>query len=410
MRVCIVTTSYPSYLGDARGKMPHDTALHMVRRGVTVDVVAPVNPDTKTGTVDLNGVSVHRFGYPFCGSRFDPRRPGDGGMPYRLTRSWGAKLALPFFLLALMAATLSHARKADLIHAQWLPNALLALLLKPFHRRPILVTVRGSDLPWVSNKRLVTRVVRALASGIDHFIAVSDKYAQELHTILDIPREKISYVQNGIDTTEFTPAASKERTRGDLGFPANKLCLLYVGNVIEEKGVFHLLDAWLATHRNGQDPHLVVIGEGSAAEALAARVAASGLTNRVWLLGKQSNEAVADWMRAADMFVFPTMHPEGVAQVVKEAMASALPIITTPAGGIPEVVTDGVTGFLVPQGDSAALAERIIELLGDPERRRVMGRQARDWIANSDLSIENSAQKVMSIYDRIVPTASDTAA
>ena len=145
--------------------MPHDTALHLVSMGVSVDVVAPVNPDTKAGTVDLNGVSVHRFGYPFCGSRFDPKRPGEGGIPYRLTRSWGAKLALPFFVLALMGATLSHARKADLIHAQWLPTALLALVLKPFHRRPILVTVRGSDLPWALGNGLVTRVVRALTRG-----------------------------------------------------------------------------------------------------------------------------------------------------------------------------------------------------------------------------------------------------
>ena len=165
-----------------------------------------------------------------------------------------------------------------------------------------------------------------------------------------------------------------------------------------------------ATRRNGQDPYLVVIGDGIAAEALAVRAAGLSLTSRVWLLGKQRNEAVADWMRAADMFVFPTMHPEGVAQVVKEAMASALPIITTPAGGIPEVISDGVTGFLVPQGDSVALAERVSELLRDPERCRVIGRQARDWIVNSDLSIERTSRKVKSIYDRIVRTASDTAA
>ena len=407
----MVTTSYPSYLGDARGKMPHDTALHLVQKGITIDVVAPVNSDTKAGTVDLNGVSVHRFSYPFFGSKLDLRGPsGGGGIPYALKRSWGAKLTLPFFVLTLMHAALSHARKADLVHVQWLPNALLVLLLKPFHRRPIVVTVRGSDLPWMLGKGLVTRVLRALARRIDHFIAVSELYAQQLHTDLDIPREKISYIQNGIDTTGFAPADSKREVRRQLGFPVDSPCLLYVGNVIEEKGVFHLLEAWLAIRENGRDPYLVVIGDGLAVDALAARASSLSLTSRVWLLGKLSNDIVANWMGAADVFVFPTMHPEGVAQVVKEAMASALPIVTTPAGGIPEVISDGVTGFLVPQGDSAALAGRLNELLRDPERCASMGRQARDWIVNSDLSIEQTTRQVKSIYDRIVPTAAGTVA
>ena len=403
MRICIVTTSYPSYLGDPRGKMIHDLAYHLVPMGVTVDVVAPVNADAQTGTTSLNGVSVHRFAYPFFGTkRFDLRRPGEGGIPYVLKHSWGAIFTLPLFVLAFMRATLSYARQSDLIHAQWLPTALMTLCLKPFHRKPVLVTVRGSDMAWALESRFVRRLLFRLVHGIDHFIAVSEKYAEQLHTELHIPKEKISCVQNGIDTTEFAPTERKEEIRRNLGFPPDKPCILYVGNVIAQKGVLHLFDAWLTTLRNGHDAYLVFIGGGSAMDTLAARAAEENLTNQVWLLGKQSNRIVADWMKAADLFVFPTMHPEGVSQVIKEAMASALPVITTPAGGIPEVIQDGRTGFFVPQGDSEVLAQRLNELLQDPQLCAVIGEQARKWIVNSDLSIEHTVPKVKAIYDRVL--------
>ena len=403
MKICIVTTSYPSYPGDPRGKMAHDTARYLVRTGVAVDVVTPADPDAPAGASVLDGVSVHRYSYPFSGSRrFDLRRPGQGGIPYALKRSWWAKLALPFFVLALLRAALPHVKRADIIHAQWLPTALMVLLAKPFHRRPIVVTVRGSDMPWATGNNVLKFVISRLINRVDHFIAVSERYAEVLHAELGVSQSKINYIQNGIDPSEFAPAESKHKVRQELGFPLEKLCMLYVGNMIAEKGVYLLFDAWSATQGNGHDPYLVFIGDGNAVQVLSARAAEHDRAGQVWLLGKQNNKTVADWMRAADILVFPTMHPEGVSQVVKEAMASGLPIITTPAGGIPEVICDGVTGYLVPQGDTVALTRRLISLVEDPGRRDAMGGEARRWIVNSDLSIEHAATKVRAVYDRVL--------
>lgn len=162
--------------------------------------------------------------------------------------------------------------------------------------------------------------------------------------------------------------------------------LLFVGRVAPVKGLRVLLEALGAARAQGADLHLTIVGDGedrAHLEQLAAPLGAA-----VHFAGYQSQQGVADAMAAADIFVLPSF-AEGVPVVLMEAMASGKPVISSLVAGIPELVEDGVSGYLVPPGDAETLAARIIELAADPDRRAAMGQAGRDKVlAEFDIGVE----------------------
>ena len=150
--------------------------------------------------------------------------------------------------------------------------------------------------------------------------------------------------------------------------------LLFVGRLVQAKGIYTLLDALVTVSRRHPDVQLVCAGEGELdhVEQVAERL---GVRERVHLLGWVDEARRAELLSAASIYVMPSF-VEGLPMSLLEAMSAGLPIVTTPVGGIPEAITEGEEGFLVPEGNPGALADAICRLLQDIRLQESMGSRA----------------------------------
>jgi glycosyltransferase involved in cell wall biosynthesis len=167
-----------------------------------------------------------------------------------------------------------------------------------------------------------------------------------------------------------------------------------VANLRPEKGHDTLIDAVprvLAAH---PDAEFIVAGDGPLAPALAARARSRGVAHRVSFLGRSDD--VSALLAASDIFVLPS-RSEALPNAVIEAMAAGLPIVASRVGGIPELITPGVNGHLVPPGDPPALAEAIVELMDRPSFAHALGWAARAR-AEREFSFDRMVNRVSSLY------------
>lgn len=201
----------------------------------------------------------------------------------------------------------------------------------------------------------------------------------------------VGVAYNGFDETIFRPIAPDPALRARYARDGAPL-LLFAGRLVTFKGIDHLLDALALL--NGRQaptspasslqppasrPHLLLIGDGPHRASLERRTAELGLSDRVSFAGPQPHAELPRYYAIADAFVIPSTDHETFSIAACEAMSCRRPVIGTRVGGLPEVVRDGETGFLVPPGDAAALAERIGALLGDQALRERMGAAGREW-------------------------------
>jgi len=187
-------------------------------------------------------------------------------------------------------------------------------------------------------------------------------------------RRPIEVIPTGVDLEKLQPGC-RATARRTLGLGADARVLLYVGRLDREKNIELLLDAFARVRTRGC--RLVLVGRGTQAPALGRLASASGLGGRVEFRGGVPPESLPDYYRAADAFVFAsTTETQGLA--VLEAMACGLPVVAVRASGIEEVVTDGVSGLLVPE-DVGAFADAIDQLLADADlgaKLAIGGREA----------------------------------
>jgi glycosyltransferase involved in cell wall biosynthesis len=177
-----------------------------------------------------------------------------------------------------------------------------------------------------------------------------------------------------INTARFAPNPSERdevRCRQGVG---ERFVVLVVGQLIPEKGIDVAIRAMASLPPRAL---LWIVGSGPQAHALASRIAVLGLSDRVHMLGIQAN--VEPYLQAADVLVCPSTWAEAAGLVNLEAQSCGLPVVASRIGGIPEYVVEGRTGLLFEPGDAAALARQINRLVDDPELRRGMSVQARNW-------------------------------
>ena len=239
--------------------------------------------------------------------------------------------------------------------------------------------------PWANGAsgRLVLGLValrNLLLRDADAFVAMSRLIRDEMQAA-SVPAERIRLLPHGVDTLRFRPASPDERAtlRARLGLPQGLLAV-YSGRLLRGKGLETLVEA-LATPSVPRDRDVRVVllgsGEGQALDAtgdLKRRVAQRGLEARVVFAGP--SDRVEDYLRACDLFVFPSLF-EALGIALVEAAACGLPAIASRTGGIVDVVDDAHSGLLVPPGDPGALAGALTALAGDGARRAAMGAAAR---------------------------------
>ena len=248
-----------------------------------------------------------------------------------------------------------------------------------------LVAGRGSVLVHTEHNvweryRPLTRWANALTYRRNRrVIAVSESVAASARRRGGRP--PVEVVIHGIDA-RATRSEDRTGARARLGLLPEGLVVMTVGNLTVKKAHSTLLDAFVVVRARRGDARLVIVGDGPLRGELEQRVVDLGLVGAALLCG--SRDDVADLLPAADVFVLSSVH-EGLPIALVEALASGLPCVATAVGGVPEVIRDGIEGFLVEPGDVAGLAAAIEKLLGDAELRRNVGARARERAAAFDI-------------------------
>ena len=232
-------------------------------------------------------------------------------------------------------------------------------------------------------------------------VTVSDYSAADLKARFPASAAKIHRVYNGLDFSRFHPPDPGS------GIPS----IVSIGRLIEKKGFADLINACALLAASRRRGFLCeIIGEGPLEQTLRAQIAGADLGGCVRLVGPQTQAQIALRLAHATIFVLPcTREPDGgmdnLPTVIMEAMAAGLPIISTPLGGIPEMVEHDVNGELVPERDPAAICAAMERMISDPERARRLGDRGRQ-IARQKFSIETSARDLIEIFhvtDESVP-------
>ena len=230
------------------------------------------------------------------------------------------------------------------------------------------LTVHANDI-FVPNKfEIGLPQIFSMASAI---VVVSDFAANQLRDRFSDTASRFHRIYNGIDCDRFRPAQ-----------PSQPPLILSIGRLISKKGFDVLIDACASLQNGGQEFRCEIIGEGPLSAELQARIDRHGLGKQVLLVGPKSQAEIAARLSRATLLVLPCRVDadgamDNLPTVVMEAMASALPVVSTDVGGVAEMVRNGESGLLVSQNDPLATAEAIARLIGDVELARSFGREGR---------------------------------
>jgi D-inositol-3-phosphate glycosyltransferase len=319
---------------------------------------------------------------------------------------------VPEFVAGVQAHRDEEGFAYDLIHAHYWLSGVAALMLREAWGVPIVqmfhtlarlknAVARTTD---EVEPELRVREEGRLVAEVDRIVTGTVLERANLVWHYGAAAERIDIIPCGVDTELFQPR-SQAVAKDLLELPPDPM-LLYVGRLQPIKGLETLLAAMA---RLPGPARLLVVGgeqdepENGHGEWLRARVSALGLGDRVRFLGPQRQDRLPLFYAAAEATVMPS-HYESFGMVALEAMACGTPVVASRVGGLRTTVRDGATGYLVPEGDAAALAERLRILLEDRVTRERLGREAVRWAAEHRWPCV--AEKVCHLYAKLRPAAS----
>jgi glycosyltransferase involved in cell wall biosynthesis len=278
--------------------------------------------------------------------------------------------SLPSTILAL--ARRLRAEEVDLVHAHDFKTDALGLAAGRLAGKPVVTTLHGYIA--VSGKsRLYRALDHWLLARMKRVIAVSEAMASDLRA-RGVPSERLRVIRNGIRADRYPYGSRSGALDALMPVAPGRRIIGHVGRLSPEKGQALAIRALPAILSRVPGAFLVLAGAGPDEERLRRLVTELSLEGRVHFLGHRDD--VTQVFAALDLLVLSS-DTEGLPNVVLEAMALGVPVVATAVGGTPELVTDGLTGRLVPKGDEAALASAVVEALLAPDRSRAMALEAR---------------------------------
>lgn len=376
--ILVLTSTYPRWAQDTEPAFVH-FLCRQLSRTCRVIVLAPHYPGARRHE-EMDGVHVCRFRY------FIPmaeRLAYDGGIITNLKRNRLKFLLIPFFLTSQFVNILWLARKyrVDLIHAHWIvPQGLLAVLARRLRLIPgrirVLCTAHGGDLfslqrnAWQALKYYTLR-------HADHTTVVSTAM-RDLLVEAGCSAGRISVRSMGVDlSTAFQPDTVDERN----------IDLLFVGRLVEKKGVAVLVEALHLLQAEFPDLRLTIVGDGPDKTALQQRAGQLGIADRIDFTGAVPNDEVPRYYRSARIAVVPSVvsadgDQEGLGLVAVEALGCGCATIVSDLPALRDVVTHDDNGLVFRAGDAADLAGRIRTLLTDDGLRARLAARSRPSVVD----------------------------
>ena len=293
--------------------------------------------------------------------------------------------------------------KPDLIHAHFsYPDGFGMIKLAKKWNIPLVISALGTIERKVAYEGSYTsrQIIEAM-NFADKILSVSEDL--KIHIVnLGINENKVIVVPNGVDTEKFKPRG-KENARDLLNLPQDKNIILFVGALRSIKGVDYLIEA--AKKFVGANTELYMVGRDDGLKKSLVKMAQERkIIDFIKFIGPVNHEDIPLWISASDILVLPSLS-EGRPNVILEALACEVPVVATDVGGIPELMINGETGYLVPAKNPPELSEKINKLLEDENLRKKMGKIGRQSITQRGLTWEAHAKKTVDIYSKLLQSS-----
>lgn len=368
MRIGI--TCYPTYGGS--GAVATELGLELARRGHEVHFISYASPFRLRGFAErVTFHEVTQFEYPLF----------EQSSPYALA-------------LAVKQHEVAKREQLDLMHVHYaIPHAATAYLAKQMLKAErdlkIVTTLHGTDITLVGQDPSYYTLTKFSIEQSDAVTAVSAFLREETYRAFGCGDCDVRVIPNFVFTGDYHPATDDSFRRALA--PQGHRVLVHVSNFRPVKRVNDVVRIFAGV-RTAMPATLVLVGDGPDRDAAEHEVDQLGLTKDVRFLGKVQN--VGDVLRGGDLFLLPSA-TESFGLAALEAMACGVPVVASAAGGIPEVVKDGETGFLAPVGDVAGMTERAVALLQNPAEHERLKRNA------AARALDFSTDRIVPRYEKL---------
>jgi colanic acid/amylovoran biosynthesis glycosyltransferase len=390
----------------------------LLERGHLVDIYAsgPANQSTLHADVEKYNLLDHTF-YHGAASRLMPKnklfrftkaiplllahlpkKPGPLINSLNVSR-FGSRAASLTLFYKTVAFLEKEAEKYDIVHCHFGPNGILAALLKDVGaiKGKVITTFHGYDISNYLGQKEQQVYAHLFAVG-DMFLPISERWKQELIR-LGCPEDRTVVHRMGVDINKFLFSPRRPRADG-------RVRLLTIARLVEKKGVRYGIEAVAHTLKDYPGLEYQIVGDGPLRNDLETLLRTLNVNSAIKLLGWKQQDEVVKLIAEADIFLAPSVtaqdgDQEGIPVVLMEALAQGVPVLSTQHSGIPELVQEGQAGFLVPERDSAALAEKLVYLLQQPHRWAEMGQKGREWVENY-YDIHKLNDQLVALYQSIL--------
>ena len=368
MKILMLTWEYPPRIVGGIARVVNDLSKRLIKDGHDVTVVtyregnAPYFEDDK-------GVKVYRVD----NFMINPNNFIDWIMQ------------MNFNMIAKANEIIAKEGAFDVIHAHdWLV-AYAAKTLKNSYDIPIVSTIHATESGRNSGihdetQRYINDTEWMLTYESTEVIVNSNYMKRELQSLFGLPFEKINVIPNGININMFNGVEKDYDFRRKYALDNEKI-ILFMGRLVYEKGIQHLIAAMPKILAGYHDAKLVIAGKGGMLDELRAQVNSLGISNKVYFTGYMDSKQVCKMYKCADVSVFPsTYEPFGI--VALEAMLSGTPVVVSDIGGLNEIVEHGVDGMKSYAGNPNSLADSILALLYNPQLADSVVKKAKAKVKN----------------------------
>ncbi len=370
-RILVITSTFPRWQGDKEPPFVYELSQRLAQH-YTVHILAP-HAEGAALTEQFNNLRVTRFRYFF--TKYQTLAYGGGILPNLKQNRW-RYLLVPFFIIAEWFALVRLLRqeKFDLIHAHWLvPQGLVALLAAAFFKKspPILCTSHGGDLFGLQGK--LFKKLKQFVLKRSTALTVVSHTMQETALSLGAEAAKIQVIPMGVDLiNQFVPTPTTQRENA----------LLFVGRLVEKKGLHYLLAALPLIIKQHSNVTLTIAGSGTDESKLKKQVIDLELNQYVKFLGAVENEQLPVLYQSSEIVIFPSIiatdgDREGFGLVLVEALGCECAVAASDLPAMQDILTDNENALIFKQKNSQDLADKVHQLLSNPQLRLSLGKLGR---------------------------------
>ena len=387
MKVLVVTTSFPQKSNPNSGFFIKQLIVNFSKK-IEITVVTPADK-YKSGLSRDGKFTQVNFAYgPAC-VRTLAHAPG--GLA-ELQNSKLKLLFLPVLLVIEFITTLKWSFKCDLIHANWSINGIIAGIAGKISRKPVVTTVRGSDINKIESSNIYYYILKICLLFSCKVVTVNNMLKYKIIKIYPKYNKEIDVIENGIEDSFFQ---LQEKIICD----DNKIKILVIGNLTKNKSVDTIFKA--INREDIKNIKVDVVGDGPERDSLQKLAHELGLADRIIFHGTVAADNRINFFRDADILAFASIS-EGRPNVILEAMASGLCIITSDIEAVQDLVTNEESALTFETGNSGKCASQLKRLLDKPELRLALGRCARNRVYHLGLTWQNAAKKYEMLYEEVI--------